>query len=204
MAEPTTYRCPKCREEVAPQARECSACGLIFSRFRPAATTARQAQRSPHWSATHRLVFLGVIGVLVLLGALAVESVSRTKEQAEAREVNARKRQEQSERQRLLNPQVRLGQVTSDATAGTYLSRSTNYLTIEGTVTNAGPGAVSFVEIRCALIHRSTRQENGAELTYAVGAEGLPPGSSRTFEVMLRRPEESWQYLESCRIVGWR
>jgi len=159
------------------------------------------------WSATHRLIFLSVVGVIVLLGALAVESLSRTKEQREARAVNARKMQEQAEareQEQLLNPQVRLERVTSDATSGTYLIRRANYVTIEGAVANAGPGAVSSVEVRCALIHRSTRQESDAELSYVVGAEGLPPGSSRAFEVMLRRPDESWQYLESCRIVGWR
>jgi hypothetical protein len=150
---------------------------------------------------------LSVIGVVVLLGALAAESLSRTQGQREVWAVNARKMQEQAEareQEQLLNPQVRLERATSDATSGTYLSRRADYVTIEGTVTNAGPGAVSSVEVRCALIHRSTQQENDAELSYVVGAEGLPPGSSRAFEMMLLRPDEPWQYLESCRIVGWR
>ncbi len=78
------------------------------------------------------------------------------------------------------------------------------HVTLEGMVRNNGPAPISFVKVRCA-IRDMDGQEHDAAITFAVGAEGLPPTNRRGFDLILDRPPgELWEYSPRCEIVDYR
>lgn len=143
------------------------------------------------------LILLGVLAA-ILVGAFGVPAAFRLATGvggdygAELRD----RRREDSERTASAQPSL------SQIGFGASSSRSQR---IEGIVTNNGTGSIAFVKVRCAAVHRRTGKEADADITYAVGEEGLPPGSDRAWTVYLDALPEDWTaYRASCQVMDYR
>ena len=68
--------------------------------------------------------------------------------------------------------------------SGVSLSSSSSYITATGTVTNNGSRTVRFVEVKAAFKNSSGKVVD-TDWTYAVGSEGLSPGESTKFSIMV-------------------
>lgn len=75
-----------------------------------------------------------------------------------------------------------------------YLSSTGNYYYAEGTVKNNSSSTVSYVKVKCAFLDSSGNVVD-TDWTYAVGSEGLAPGESKKWEMMVSYDRK----IEKCR-----
>jgi len=75
-----------------------------------------------------------------------------------------------------------------------YLSSTGNYYYAEGTVKNNSSSTVSYVKVKCAFMD-SAGNVIDTDWTYAVGSEGLAPGESKKWEMMVSYDRK----IDKCR-----
>ena len=75
-----------------------------------------------------------------------------------------------------------------------YLSSTGNYYYAEGTVKNNSSSTVSYVKVKCAFMDNSGNVID-TNWTYAVGSEGLAPGESKKWEMMVSYDRK----IDKCR-----
>ena len=75
-----------------------------------------------------------------------------------------------------------------------YLSSTGNYYYAEGTVKSNSSSTVSYVKVKCAFLDSSGNVVD-TDWTYAVGSEGLAPGESKKWEMMVSYDRK----IEKCR-----
>lgn len=80
--------------------------------------------------------------------------------------------------------------------SGVTLSSSRAYTSATGTITNHGSRIVRFVEVKAAF-KDSAGKTIDTDWTYAVGSEGLSPGESTKFTLMVDKDSS----IKDCAVV---
>ena len=75
-----------------------------------------------------------------------------------------------------------------------YLGSTGNYYYAEGTVKNSSSSTVSYVKVKCVFTDSSGNVID-TNWTYAVGSEGLEPGESQKWEMMVSYDRK----IDKCR-----